>query len=635
MPKASRQRIEQRGQVDLNSRTGQPRVVSTVNASAKGGGGGGIHISDNSRFAGAGWRNLSSVLANMADDAEAEERKAEIESKIAQQEAKAASKEAEREAKALTERTDFTSGRLAGLTVAREINEKIEKEGWGLEEASEYYDSALASVNASTAYIKGFDTIAWKSVEKAANAGLTRQSEEIQDTLNASLRQGFEDLHGNYDPDVYHIARQELYDSRDMHGIRGSQINEFELQSIENNAQRFASTDPLKAQQLLALAEQKRPDGTDSLAASIPGGYTRLQKLREVVNNTIIKDNALTDAELKREIAETTKKNSLDALSTIAQMGDPEAVRQWAEENIKGKSLEELETLYGDYRSDVLGKVKSAQSNIRPEGNEQALAEWSMKINRGQAEWEDIRDDKRLNDPQRAQLYSNLNTITQQAAKGYLTDAQLAVKLVNDLEQSWPNSVYGSPWTGSRTLEPGKPPVVTPEGSFYQGELLKRLREADPVLDVNKSNEQKLSIAQEVHDEIITGRLKFNAYDGKVNEPIPELKLSQKIKEGVTLSDHDVTALGKAYNNGGPARIRDAYGVDLFALNEMEQRRVAGEAQRQKAELEALKSQSFWGDIPNTDDFEMQRLEESRRLTVEAMELNRLLWSGEDIKIDG
>lgn len=639
MPKATRQRITQRGQVEVNDKTGSSGVPAATRVSAMAPVTRNSHVSDNTRWAGSGFRALSGTFNEMANQLEQAERKAEIEAKIAQRESQAASKQAEKEEKARLDNVDITNGKLAGLSFARTLNEKADSEGWGFDDASEHFQAARDAVKDSPAWQKGFDTYAWKALEKFAVVDSANEQGQAQEIFNSQMRQGLDDLHNAYDPDTYYQSRQELFNSRDTYGVKGSWINTVEFESIENNALRFASSDPVKAQHLLELAEQKRPDDSPSLAASIPGGYTRLLKLREAVNNSIVRESRLADTELKQEHAETTKGNYLDAITTIAQMGDPKAIQKWETENLKGKSPSELEALYGDYRADVLSKVRDFQSNVKPAGNEQALTEHMMNIERGQAEWEDINQDNRISDYQRAQLYGKLSTITQQTQKGYLNDNQLAIKLLSDLEQSWPDSVYGTPWLGSRNMEPGKPPIVTPEGNFYQGELLKRLREAEPNLDVVESNAKKLGIVQDVHNEIISGRLKFDAYDGKINEPVPELKLSEKVKDGQRLSASDISSVAKTFNTGGAKQIRDSLGVDYFALHGDDQRRVAAEAQRQKAEVDVLQSRSLLNRTrkafrdtlglpePQYDalEYERQMNEEAARLTLEGMELDKAI----------
>lgn len=98
MPNATRQRINQRGQVQLNEGIGQPRVAATVNSSAMGSTRAPVNIDDSSRFAGAGWRNLSSVLSNLAVDIRRQEAKAERDAEKAQAKAEREAEKAERRA---------------------------------------------------------------------------------------------------------------------------------------------------------------------------------------------------------------------------------------------------------------------------------------------------------------------------------------------------------------------------------------------------------------------------------------------------------------------------------------------------------------------------------------------------------
>jgi hypothetical protein len=183
---------------------------------------------------------------------------------------------------------------------------------------------------------------------------------------------------------------------------------------------------------------------------------------------------------------------------------------------------------------------------------------------------------------------------TQRAELGYMPDVQLAGRLLGDLERAWPDSVYQTQWAASQEIEPGKPPVVAPEGSFYQGELLKRLRQIDPELDPQESNRQKLEILNDVKNEITSGKIRWADSVGTTGEPVPALKLAERVKEGGALTPTEVADVAKAFNDGGSARIREVYGVDFSGLGGGEQKRVVAKAQEQKAEIEALEADSFF-----------------------------------------
>ncbi|MCD8139842.1 MAG: hypothetical protein LUE17_08710 [Planctomycetaceae bacterium] len=399
-----------------------------------------------------------------------------------------------------------------------------------------------------------------------------------------------------------------LFQDRKTLNISGDQINNLELASIVNQAKRFASTDPARAHMLMDLAEQIRPDGSPSLAASAPAGYSTLQALREEIANTIVADAETQRKEAERTLQESTKDNYVQALTDLSQLEGADAVNAWAADNVDGLTQEQFKAHYGDYRGEVLNAVSRFRSGQKSQGNDTATAEYMEAIQRGVAEWEDIHRDERLSDLQRQRLFAAMNEQTQKAQLGYMPDATLAGKLLSDLEASWSDSVYATPWMASQQIEPGKPPLVTPEGLYYQGQLLKRLRTLDPDLDVTTMNQKKMEMLQEVKDDILSGKIRWRDQAVSLQEPYPELKLDQKLKEGERLSDANVVNIAKAFNGGGVQQVRDSFGIDYFNLDGVEQKRIAAEAQRQKAELDALHADTFFGRITSDETEEALRV---------------------------
>ena len=317
--------------------------------------------------------------------------------------------------------------------------------------------------------------------------------------------------------------------------------------------------------------------------------------LSNSTQQTVLKESKLESAEAEKALKESTQDNYINAITELALMKDSEAIQQWEAKNITGKSPEELKAVFGLHRADLVTAVEKMRLPKTPEGNEQAFADWTMKVERGDAEWDDIKADRRLTPPQQAKLFGSLKKMTEQASLGYIPNAHLANRLLSELQDAWPNSVYSSPWSASQMVEPGKPPVVTPEGLYYQNEYLKRLRALDPKSDPQESNREKLELLQDVKNDITSGKLRWENNVGRTGEPTPQLRLAQRVNEGGTLTEAEVSGLAKLFNDGGTARIKDAFQVDYFKLDGKEQKRIAAEAQRQKAEIEAIKADSFFG----------------------------------------
>lgn len=365
--------------------------------------------------------------------------------------------------------------------------------------------------------------------------------------------------------------------------MSGKDAEEYIRSQIEDNRDSLAYTKAL---------------GKYALKANeIADGYARLDKLRDHIYDTVLKETKLEEAEASRVFQETTKDAYIDAITELSQLADADAVKAWEAENIAGKSVDELKAIYGDHRADIVNAVSRKKDNPKPEGNDQALAEWSMAIQRGTAEWDDVKADTRMSDKQKVQLFATMRDMTQKANLGYISDAQLASKLLLDLEGAWKESIYTTPWGGSKQIDPSRPPVITPEGLYYQGELFKRLKDLDPQLDVVESNRQKQEIAQEVKNDIISGKLRFERQAANLDESAPELKLSVKVEEGKPLTDRETTLLAKCYNDGGAKRIHEVYGFHMFKMKMPEQVRIASEAQRMKAEIDAIKSAGVMHDV--------------------------------------
>ena len=596
------------------------------------------------------WANLSSSLGNLLrpfqDRLDREQARAERAAERAQIRAENAAEEMRKEAqaqiKARQEGIDRIHGAAVGNRLLSEVEEKTRLGEIGLFGAEDYIQSRLAEEGMSPAGTKAAEAYVVKALGIAEQNDRGRILETQTNEYLAVIRQGFADLHSAYDPDKpeeYAAQRTAIYDSRKTLGISGEVINEIEMTSLVNQAKRYASIDPIRAESLLDLAEQKRPDGSPSLAASARDGYTTLERLRDEVAATILAESSRERIEAENDMKSATRENFINDIITVSRLENAEAAKKWAVENVDSLPPEALRAKYGDNVGEMLGVVERAKSNQKPEGNDAALTEWTMAIQRGTAEWEDVNRDKRLSDKQKAQVFGTMKDVTQRAALGYVSDAQLAAKLLTDLEKAWPDSVYGTPWTASRQIEPGEPPVITPEGLYYQGELFRKLRDLDPDLDVIASNRKKMEIFQDVKNAVVSGKLRFRDNAGSLQETFPELKLSEKVKEGERLSDPDVSALGKALHDGGAPRIRDVYSLDYFTLDPQDRKRIASEAQRQKAELDALRANTFFGWIEESPDAlqeaqqliaseaqrqqEVQQLDEAARLLTEYMELER------------
>ena len=618
---------------DLNSTGGRGIGVVSSPTEAKGGTGGATVIGFDKAEAST-WGAFLPVLGNLMQ--------AGIDVLQKKQQKKDAAEEKRlADIQARQDVIDAIQGHAIGAEMFSEVDKNTKTGKWSPTDADDYLTSKLEENGDSLVTMKTAGQYAVKAVAQARD----NDRELIQgvQTSNylAVTRQGFANLYSNYDPekyDEYVAQRGALYEGRHELGITGQQINEIEMAGIEAQIKKYSTTDPAKAQALFELAERERPDGSPSLAASAIDGYTKLEAIRDHMAKEILKDSKLEQAEAEKALKESTQDNYVNAVMELAKLKDPEAIREWEANNITGKSPEELKAVYGLHRADIVTAVEKMKDPKTPEGNEQALSDWMMGIERGEAEWDDIKNDKRLTPPQQAKLYGSMKAMAQRADLGYIPDAQLASKLLADLEEAWPDSVYGTPWTASQVFDPGKPPVVTPEGLYYQNVFLKEVRQLDPKLDPQESNRMKLEILQDIKNDIVSGRERWKDNAGRLEEDFPVLKLSEKVKEKEALSDAEVTAVGKVFNDGGAAKVKDVFKVDYFALDGPEQQRIAAEAQRQKAELDALKAQSFFGRFFGTDEsrvdpleWERQTNEEAARLVLEGMELDRKLWLGESI----
>lgn len=589
MPKTAPQRVKNRDDVTVPGGGGRIGTPAAANVSGMGDMGGGQYISRGDDF--NIWRAMSPTLDAMIRYTEKEESRQRAEADKIRNKA-----EAEMEARAAA--VDRISGAVAGVDLLADIQERTRLGKLDYNGAAQEIKSFFEGNTSSSSFSKGLLPFAEKALIAAQANDSGRKQEAEFDSYAALTRQGFRDLHNAYDPDrpeEYAKVRNELFSSRDTLGIAGSAINEMEMFSLENTVRKFASSEPARAQALLDLAEQKRPDGSPSLAASLGDGYTRLEKLRDELAVTVLAEASREKTEATASLKNTTEARYMQDYIAVSRLESPDVVRQWETDNIKTLTPEQLIAKYGEHTDDIMRTIKVLSSSKAPEGNEEALSEYSIAIQRGDGDWDAVRQDSRLNDKQRAQLFGIMKETTQKAELGYVPDAAMARKLLIDLESQWSGSVYETPWMATRETEPGKPPLVTPEGIFYQGELFKRLRQLDPKMDVTESNRMKQEMTRDLANEILSGRLRFQEQTGRTGEQAPRMRLSERLKEGGTLSPVDVSNMAKVYAQGGQGRVREVFGVDFMNLAGQERRRVMGEIQKRKAELDAIKANSLFG----------------------------------------
>lgn len=586
--------------------------------------------------------NLIKVATDKMDKEQAKaDREAERARIRAENEAERARDRAEAELKARQDAVDRLAGTALGNRILSEVSEKSRLGEMTAAEAQEYITSQYASTGSNTA-MRAAEPFALKAIGIAEENHRNRILETQANEFLAVTRQGFHDLHEGYDPDRYDdyvIQRNALYESRHTLGLKGTDIDAIEMESLSAQAKKFATSDPMKAQRLLELAERVRPDGTPSLAASAKDGYIALEKLRGEVANTILVEAERERAEADRTRRETTGDNYFSAIRELSEKQTPDEVKQWEAANIAGKPDAELKERFGSHAGDVLNTVEARKSG-RIAANAEAMAEWQLRLQAGETDWEEAKRDPRTSDVQKNLIFSIMKQQEQDVRKGYIPDSQLSVRLLADLEKEWPQSVYRTPWTGTELSEPGKPPSLRVEGSFYQGELFKRLRKLEPVEDVNESNRRKLEVVQEVKDDILSGRLRFGDNMGALKDAAPELKFSEKIKDGVPLTATDYTALGKLYSEGGRNKVLASAGVDIFSLPTQDQLRISGEAQQHRAKLDALKANTFLSRFfrPFTPEEEQADLRAELNLiraagavAEDGWEAERLLILGEDV----
>lgn len=582
MPKAVRRPIQRRGQVQVDDRTGTSSIPAAVRVSAKSGSGGAyVSAPDN-------------TLANALHTMSATYREMEAEARRMKEKQEA---EAEAAAKANMAAIDQISGEVVGIRLASEIGSQARSGQMNLADAEQHVRSIMQQEGGSAAFMKSFLPHARASLQLAGDAEYGKALRDEKDSYLAVTRQGFNDLHAAYDPDNYDDyarVRTTIFESRNALGISGQAIDDLEMTSLVNQINRAAMDDPIRAQELIDLAERMRPDGSPSLAASAPNGYATIQTLRENIAQGIVAEAKQAKADAAATLKETTADNYVSTLTALQRAQTPEEAAAWAKENVDNLSDAELKTRYGDHRADVLNAVHAAKSNRSIPGNDVAMAEHLGDIQQGTATMNNIYNDSRMNPLQKAKLIGVMRETTQKSHLGYMADSQLAGMMLGELETAWPSSIYRSPWSASLQTEPGKPPVVSPEGIFYQGELLKRLRMLDPELDVTKANQGKMEIMQDVKNDILSGRIRWEDHAVNPSEPVPQLKLSVKVREGQKLTRNEVHALAKTMNGGGTQEIESAYGINYFSLDGHEQKRIAAEAQRQKAELDALESERFF-----------------------------------------
>lgn len=639
MPKAIRQQIRPRGVVNVNDSFGNIGTPAATNSSSMGQLHAPIDITRD-LTAGALWEGLSGTfgqLSKMAAEAQAGARSGGGR--------RGGGGGEDGENKAVMDAIDRISGEAAGIALLAEVEKKTRAGEMDFTQAREYIIASMQGENPSSAYMKKFEPYALKGVQAAGVQQFDRAQAEQAQSFAALARQSFNDIHGAYDPDNYDAyaqARTTLFESRKTLGISGQAIDEMEMISLSNAVTRTIQENPIKAFALLDLAERQRPDGSPSLAATAPNGYATVNTLRATVAAAILTDSENEKKESAATLKETTYDNYVNSFMALNTLESPETRQQWIAENFDGLSDEEFKAKYGDYRDKMFNTVQAAKSNQKPVGNEAAMTEHTYAIGRGTAEWQDIENDDRLNGTQKAHFFNELKKATQDARLGYISDASAAASLLGELESGWSHSVFGTPYSASIQSESGKPPTVSPEGLFYQGELLKRLRQLDPATDVNESNRRKLEVVQDVRNEILSGRLRWADNAGSLPGPFPQLKLSEKVREGQRLSPAEVSEVAKAFNGGGIRQVRDRFGVDFYAMDGEDQRHIAGEAQRQKAEIDALKSQSFLTRTregfrntlglpePQYDAFEwsQQVSAEASRLSLDGMELDSAVMLG-------
>lgn len=346
-----------------------------------------------------------------------------------------------------------------------------------------------------------------------------------------------------------------------------------EMTSLASHAKRYALTDPMKALNLLDLAEELRPDGSPSLTEALPDGHSTIENLRDTIASTIVA-NADYEAEMTESaVRESTKTNFIDTLTELSALSDSDALTEWEANMMANASTAELTAKYGIYVPDVLNAISQVRTGEQSKGNGIEYAELSEGIRRGIVSWDDVAIDDRIGPSQRQRLFTVIKEQDERAQLGHILDSQLADKLIVNLNEKSPD-IADSP----------------DKTRLYQNELHKRLQGIDPGLDVDTANSQRLEIMQGMIDEITTP---------EPEEPAKPLVSSIQVNSGVPLTVDQIRDFGKAFNRGGMKGVREMYGVDFFQMNGQEQRALLAEIQGQRLEAKARESAGTTNRIGN------------------------------------
>lgn len=623
------------------------------------------------------WANVSATLADIMQtydrfharqqqEKERERNKAEREAQRAQDKAereaeraqdkaeRAAEKEAERLEKLEREKRDSlltVEGVNFGASFKTEALQKVEAGEWTPDDVVERAQKEIGSLNPEgSALWKAAKADVESAIKESHSLYMNRTLGAANTEIANGIQQGFHNALDAYDPDSpedYVLKRTSLFQSKDGAGITGPAFNEMEMEALSNQVYKYALTDPNRALAFIELAEKERPDGSPSLAASANNGYTKTANLRkhvaEKVNATATTERKEAD-ELRKE---STKEAYTKALIEISELNTSEEVAQWVVANWDSKSVSERQAIYGDNVPNLIEKLSKRQTATtgtqKHPDNEKAFSEWSIAITRGTASWDDVEEDERLTEPQRARLFREMTKKQQDEKAGFLSTATLGGLLLDKVEAGWEGSIYQTPYKASARPSAGKPHVVVPEGAFYLNEYQKKINQLDPETDPQTSNKQRLDILEETVSDIHSGKIRYAQVASNPQE-VPELKPAQKIMEGIPLTENEVNTAARMLNDGGVTAVKEGFGLDVIALVPQERDRIMAKAQAMKAELEAIKANTWFGRMSNAwsagsdegvidaMEAEMQRSREISRLSLEGMELDRKIMTGESIK---
>lgn len=533
---------------------------------------------------------------------------------------------AERTSRCQQEAVDTVAGTCVGGAVEAEVAKKTGSGEWTEEDAQQAITERYSEVLASPVIMKAAGPFARAALETAQENAAAVRLEAQRTRYRELAKQAFDTAHSTYDPeyrDAYVVQRDAVWNTRDTLGLAGREIDEIEFSSLEEQARRHALDDSWKAQELIDLAQQARPDGSPGLADAAPNGRERLEKLRDEVADTVLQMSAAEEREAARVYEEHTRQMYVAAMAEVGELvaaKDLQGLARWEAANLRGMSESDMEAQYGAYLGDLRLMLSTAKEGGAP-GDDALAAKYMQAAEFGEVDWRDVNLDPKLSPRQKSELFVRLAEAEKDKKDGRLSPAVLTKDLVTKL--------------------PGVKPRSR-EAEYFQLEAYSRLKQVDKALEPREYNNKLLETAEEVKRNAAASALtkpKQNTSDSGLPVAAP----GENGPVWPRFSDEQVFTVARQIRKGGIGKLRERYGVDLFSLDPENYGRVVGEVQRQKVRQAAIEYDrsfkkildQFWVDPgPGHEEALMQHerrvLDEGARVMREGFDVNRKLILGEE-----